>query len=193
MHGLINRSIQSFVLDTYGAACWRKVARASAGIESFELMLPYETWVTTALLEALADRLGKTVPAVLEDFGTHIVAHPSFERLRRLLRFGGVSFEAFLFSLEDLPDRARLAVPDFPVPRLTLEELGEGRYRLICQSQTPGYGRVLAGILRAMADDYGALVFLECSDVAEEERIEIDLLEITNSAGRRFDLAGAAE
>ncbi|OIQ76146.1 hypothetical protein GALL_421740 [mine drainage metagenome] len=48
----------------------------------------------------------------------------------------------------------------------------------------------MVGVLRAMADDYGALVLLDYdgSDVAVET-ITINLLEHRFAAGRRFSLA----
>ena len=42
MHGLINRAIQCFLRDTYGADLWAQVAEASEiGVEGFEAMLDY--------------------------------------------------------------------------------------------------------------------------------------------------------
>ena len=34
-------------------------------------------------------------------------------------------------------------------------------FKLLCASPYRGYGRVTMGVLRAMADDYGALVFMD--------------------------------
>lgn len=52
---------------------------------------------------------------------------------------------------------------------------------------------MLLGVLRAMADDYGALVILEYfSDVAGKERIEIQLIEEAFAAGRGFELGARA-
>ena len=42
-----------------------------------------------------------------------------------------------------------------------LRELTARQFSLVCGAGLRGYGRVMMGILRAMADDYGALVFLE--------------------------------
>jgi hypothetical protein len=55
------------------------------------------------------------------------VTDPGLEPLRRLLRFGGGTFEEFLVSLEELPDRARLAMPELEMPEITLSVEGGGR------------------------------------------------------------------
>ena len=191
MHGLINRSIQCFLRDTYGHGLWLAVARrAGVGPEGFEAMLTYDNAVTEAVLAAVAAELARPRETVLEDLGTYLVSHPNVEGLRRLLRFGGAGFVDFLHSLEDLPDRTRLALPDLDMPGLDLEDQGKGRFRLLCRGMIPGVGHVAVGLLRAMADDYGALVLLEHDgDAAGAEVISIELLDGAYAAGRRFDLA----
>lgn len=194
MHGLINRSLQCFLRDTYGAALWARVAHeARLGFDSFEPMLVYEPALTTAVLTEAARILGKPQEVLLEDMGTYLVSHPSTEAVRRLLRFGGVSFFDFLHSLEDLPERGRLAVPDLDLPELELADLGQGEYRLAVFSPHPGAGHVVMGLLRAMADDYGALVLLDHEGViGRAEDIHVHLLDHSHSSGRQFDLSGWA-
>lgn len=191
MHGLINRSIQCFLRDTYGPALWADVAReARLGFDSFEAMLTYEARLTDAVIAAAARCLDRPRETVLEDLGTYLVSHPNLEALRRLLRFGGVSFVDFLHSLEDLPGRGRLALPDLDLPHLRLADLGPGEFALYCQSPLPGAGHVMMGLLRAMADDYGALALLDHQGSGPEgEVISIALLEQRFAEGRRFDLA----
>lgn len=194
MHGLINRSLQCFLRDTYGAALWARVAHeARLGFDSFEPMLTYEPGLTLAVLTEAARILGKPQEVLLEDLGTYLVSHPSTEAVRRLLRFGGVSFFDFLHSLEDLPERGRLAVPDLDLPALDLADLGNGEYRLMVSSPMAGAGHVLMGLLRAMADDYGALVLLDQGGApGAAEDIHVHLLDHSHSSGRRFDLSGWA-
>ncbi|MGV6849437.1 MAG: heme NO-binding domain-containing protein [Marinibacterium sp.] len=194
MHGLINRAIQSFVTSTYGAACWQKVAQdADLGFVDFEAMLVYDDALTLDVLNVLGQELGRDQTELLEDLGTYLVSHPKVEALRRLLRFGGVTYEEFLHSLDDLPDRTRLAVSDLHLPALELWEDGGGRFQLKCAPGLPGFSHVMIGILRAMADDYGALVFLEHEGATEGgDVIGIQLIEADFAEGRDFDLGARA-
>jgi hypothetical protein len=130
--------------------------------------------------------------------GTYLVSHKNVEALRRLLRFGGVTFEEFLHSLDDLPDRARLAVSDLELPKLELREHAPGMYSLNCSSDLQvfgaNFGHVMVGLLRAMADDYGALVLLEHQGgQLGSETISINLLESSFAEGRSFLLADRVE
>ena len=190
MHGLINRSIQGFLRDTYGAATWTLVAReARLGFDSFEPMLTYDPALTMAVLAAAAKVLNRPVEGGLEDLGTYLVSHPNTEAVRRLLRFGGQTFDDFLHSLEDLPERARLALPDLDLPDLELTETTYAEYRLNVGSVLPGAGQVMMGLLRAMADDYGALVLLDWQPGGDgQETIVVQLLDHSHSSGRAFDL-----
>jgi len=194
MHGLINRALQTFVCQTYGYECWLRVTEAAGlGFTEFEAMLIYEKDQTLRVLAALCDDLGRPEAELLEDLGTYLVSNPSVEALRRLLRFGGVTYVEFLHSLDDLPDRARLAVDDLHLPRLELREQIAGQFSLSCGPGLPGFGWVMMGVLRTMADDYGALVLLEYEGQRDQtDVISITLIETSFAEGRSFELGARA-
>ncbi|WP_209426583.1 heme NO-binding domain-containing protein [Pararhodobacter sp. SW119] len=216
MHGLVNRAFQCFLTDSFGADLWAAVADAAglgngSGPATFEAMRVYDDAVSEALIAAACTRLNRSRDSLLEDLGTYLIWNHRVEPLRRLLRFGGRSFTEFLYSLEDLPGRTRLAVAEFILPELELDEVGDGHFTLRCRACPLGFGHVMVGVLRALADDYGALVVLEHLGQVppvqrdSDRRAEGDrrvqgrmdeLLSITVHdpdfhAGRRFDLAGA--
>ncbi len=190
MHGLILRTLQIFTQDTYGYDTWSAIA-SEAGLENpdFEAMLHYDPAVLEAVLRAAETILNKPNEAFLEDVGTYLVSHPNCEGLRRLLRFGGVDFIEFLHSLDDLPDRARLAVADFTLPDVELRDHAGDSFELRLSGHLPGFGHVMVGLLRAMADDYGALALFEhCGAQGEVELITITLVETAYAEGRDFKL-----
>ena len=194
MHGLINTAIEAFARETYGQDLWLRVSdEAGLGFTSFEAMLSYEDGVTDRTITALACLLGRARDPLLEDLGTFLVTSPTLPAIRRLLRFGGVTYEDFLHSLEDLPDRVRLAVDDLSLPGLNLIEHGQGRFVLHCDPGLDGYGHVMVGVLRAIADDYGALAMLDhqgarAGDSTGGEAISIAIIEDTYAEGRSFEL-----
>lgn len=185
MHGLVNRSLQCFLRDTYGVPLWGDIAEATGvGAQGFEAMLSYDDALTDAVLDTAAKALSKPRAALLEDWGMFLV---SLEPLRRLLRFGGVGYVDFLQSIDELPDRARMAVPDLDMPELILTPRGVDHFVLTCRAANPGFAQVFAGILRAMADDYGALALIDLAEGGDT--IVIELLQSRFAAGRAFDLA----
>lgn len=196
MHGLVNRSLQCFLRDSYGGSAWMRTA-ALAGIspEGFESLMIYDDEVTERLVLAAMQVLDRPRETLLEDLGTYLVSHPNTQSLRRLLRFGGVGFVDFLHSIEDLPARCRMAVPDLILPELELKEMTDGSFSLKVDPMMPGVGHVVVGLLRAMADEYGALAMLDHAGDDPQpgggEVVSILLLDQGFAEGRHFDLAAA--
>lgn len=204
MHGLMNVAIQSYFTDTFGAPKWGAIIERAGlmqalGSDGFEPLLVYDDAWTEAVLNSASDMLGRGRDALLEDLGTYLATAPKLERLRRLLRFGGPTFTEFLFSLDDLRGRAQLAVGDLKLPVLDIDEIESGHFALDCIAPTAGMGHVVLGILRALADDYGALVVLDHlgeqpgMDGQHHERLLITVHDPAFHAGRRFVLAGAVD
>ena len=193
MHGLVNCAIQAFATDSYGREVWEEVTRrANLEFFDFETMLSYDDAVTPRVLDALSATLNRARNDVMEDIGTYLVSHPNTESLRRLLRFGGVDFVEFLHSLDDLSDRVKLAVSDLSLPEVELSEHSAEDFTLTCRVGPKGYGRVMTGVLRSMADDYGVLAILHCEDTSEGyEAISISLIETDFAEGRQFCAGGA--
>lgn len=192
MQGLVNRAIQCFVRDNYGWSLWEQVVRrAELGFSSFEAMLDYDPVITGQLCTALEAVLNKPLEILLEDLGTYLVSHSTTSALRRLLRFGGANFEDFLLSLDDLPEKARFALPDVDLPKLHCKHVNKTQFMLLVSPGLPGFGAVMVGVLRAMADDYGALVFLEREVEENQDVIRITLADAAFAKGRGFNLAAS--
>lgn len=190
MHGLVNHALEGYLRDTFGAARWQVIAhRAGLGFDRFEPLMSYPPDLTEVVVAAASDCLGRSGEALLEDLGTWLVSPRSDGRLRRLLRFGGLRFVDFLHSLEELPARAKLALPDFTLPRLRLTDRGAGVFHLRLREPFDGAQHVFIGLLRAMADDYGALVLIEKGQAG----VTIHLLDADHAEARHFDLAASAE
>ncbi len=190
MHGLVLRTVQLFVTDLYGSVTWsRIVEKAGLEFDEFEAMLVYGDDVGERTLDALTSVLDRPRAEIFEDIGTHLVSDSNNEAVRRLLRFGGFTFEEFLHSLDDLRDRARMAMPNLDLPVLELREHSSSHFSLICRGKIDGIGHVLMGLLRTMADDYGVLALVEHRGGGQgTETLVIKLLEDSFSQGREFEL-----
>jgi hypothetical protein len=187
MDALLLRSLQGYLRDTFGLSAWQAICRrAGMTVQTFEPMLRYDPGTADRVAQNAADVLGRPVETVWEDMGTYLVTNPGHEGVRRLLRFGGVGFGDFLHSLEEMPGRARLALPDLDLPDITLQETGTDRFEIRCRSNVRGMARALVGMLTAMADDYGALCLIEPAD---DGRIGVRILDRRHGTARHFDLA----
>lgn len=136
-------------------------ARRSFEFDNFETMLIYDQALTDAVIDAASRLLARPRDTVLEIWGSISCRIPMCNPCGDCCVLGGVTYADFLHSLEDLPGRARLALPDIDLPQLDLVDHNASDFTLICHSRLEGAGHVVVGILRAMADDYGALSLVE--------------------------------
>lgn len=193
MHGMINRALQGFIVETYGKDVWAEVRSiADLRIDEFEAMLHYKDTLTLECFKALAQTMNQDEMAVLEDLGTFLITHPPLDPLRRLLRFGGASFTEFVLSLDELADRGRMVIPDIELPEIVVQQVDATQFGLRARWKLPGVGAILLGALRAMADDYGALAFLSLdAPDGEFDCLRIEIHDSHHAEGRAFILAEA--
>jgi hypothetical protein len=193
MHGMINRALQGFVIETYGRDVWDEVRSvADLRFEEFEAMLRYDDALTLSCFNAVTQVMSLPEIAVLEDLGIYLITHPPLDPLRRLLRFGGASFTDFVLSLDELAERGRMAIPDIEMPEFSVRQTGPDVFEVTARWSLPGIGGILLGALRAMADDYGALAILELEPYdGKAERLTMTIHDTHHTAGRQFLLAGA--
>lgn len=195
MHGLIFCTVGAFVADSFGPDVWaRALAEADIDVTSFEAMLHYDDALLPRVLNGCAGVLERDVPTVLEDIGTHLVTHRRRAFVRRLMRFGGGTFVELLQSLDELPGRTRLAVPGLDLPEIAVSEHKPHRFTIRCGGAPAGFGFVLMGLLRALADDYGTLAVLEHLGIRDgDEFVEVTVHDTSFAEDRGFSLSQQAE
>lgn len=199
MLGLIFLSFEGFISQTYSPEVWRGALRKSAhASDGFEPLFQYDDVIAATLIEEISGSLRKSPQSLLEDFGTYLVTNPVSERVRRLLRFGGVDYEDFLHSLEDLSGRASLAVPDLNLPAIEVNEASGLSFEILVEDPDGYLSAVLLGILRALADDYGTLAILELVPGCQDDRggkrlLTAQLVDMSHGEAREFQLVASAE
>lgn len=198
MHGLICKAVEGFVNDQHGSGTWAEIrAELDLDFERFEALRVYDRALAERLFDATAAALRRDRNALFEDVGAWTCTHPPLEAIRRLIRFTGKTFENLLYSLDEVHDRACMAVPGLSLPRYRLEKDGEGEFEIYSRWPVAGGAALLTGVLRAMADDYGTLALIEAGAAREVdgvwfERVHIRVVEQAFQAPREFMLGGIA-
>ncbi|MTH64804.1 heme NO-binding domain-containing protein [Paracoccus shanxieyensis] len=183
MDGMINHAIESFLKSSYGNAFWNDtLCRARVEPQGFLSMSGPKLGATSRVLNAAAISLGKPVHELLEDLGAWLVR---VEPIRRLLRFGGRDFGDFVLSLEELPGRARMILPDLALEELQVSQDEMGDYVIGAKGMPRGWIWAIAGALRGMADDYGTLALISVDGCT----ITLSIALVEHAASRPFDLA----
>lgn len=198
MHRLVIRAVQEFLRDTYGEALLREVAaceRTAAGSGEWgradDANATKRRLRGESVISAAADILDKPAIELFEDLGAWLAQR---EPIRRLLRFSGRDFKDFVLSLEELPGRVHYVIPDMEIPAIQVLREDDGTIVLTLPDSSPAWTAILGGLLRAMADDYGALGLI----VVEGCGIEVHISDHSFTEGRDFHLgagylAGAAK
>jgi hypothetical protein len=195
MHGLIFRTVEAFVSDCFGPDVWgAAMLHADVPITSFEAMLDYDAALLPKVLNGCATVLERPQACILEDIGTYLVTHQNHASIRRLMRFGGQTFVELLHSLDELPGRTRLAVSGLDLPDISVREHQPHCFTLQCANGPSGFGHVLVGLLRALADDYGALAVLHHVGTRDGiETVAVSVVDAAFAKGRGFSLAVTEE
>lgn len=196
MHGLICKAVEGFIRNQHGAEAWSAArARAELPFDSFEALRDYDAARVEGMLDAIAAVIGHGRDAMFEDIGHWICTHPPLERVRRLIRFTGATFTDLLYGLDEVHDRACMAVPGLNLPNYRLVRVGSGEYEAISRWSVAGGAALLTGALRAMADDYGTLALIEATGARREdevwrETIAIRIVDAEFHQPREFTLGG---
>ncbi|CUH83933.1 Heme NO binding protein [Thalassovita mediterranea] len=166
-HGLINRVLQRFVRDRFGADVWRQIADDLGLVPPrFEPMLHYDVALTQRVLSEMQQISGKPREDLLGCIGAYLGGHPHMIAFQRLLRFGADDFDGFLRSLEDVPDRVALSIPGLNLPQIEVQR-SHDVIRVVCVGQWPEYALALRGVVQAMAPQYGRHAMVEVVPVMQ--------------------------
>lgn len=181
MHGVVNRAIEEFARVTYGEAVWTAAAR-SAGVNprGFEVMDNFEPALTGRLIANLAAQLDRSPGELAGDVGAWVA---QLAPMRRLLRFAGSDFAAFMMSLEELRDRGQMVMRRLSLPMLSIRPTRRGWE--VGSDCEPLWLHAVAGMLHAMADDYGVLAVIEVTG----GRIMVDVPVVDFNAARPFSIS----
>lgn len=182
MHGFIIRGIELFLRARHGDAVWAEVS-AEAGIDRRGTMLlrTYAGGMAYGLIHAASNALQMDRDELLEDIGGWITR---LDSVRHVMRFSGSCFEDFVLSLDDLHDRGRVVLPGLNLPRIATRVIESRHYMLRVAAEDADWYPVLAGFLRGMADDYGALAIVN----EDEGSLHVSIADDEFSEGNTFSL-----
>lgn len=179
MHGLICKMLEEFVRVQHGGEIWERICRRAGVPDSrFEALRSYDDEMMERAFLVAFEELGRSHAVVLEDMGHWLCTHPPLERVRRLIRFSGTSFVDLVYSLDEINDRTRIALPGLRLPRFRVTEVVPNDFCIRSSWHLAGGSSVLTGILRAMADDYGALAVIEPGDRTHVDDVWHEILSV---------------
>lgn len=155
MYGLVNKALQDFITQEFGAEKWNTI-RAKAGVKetNFISMQPYDDEITYKLAGAASNILGITLEQALEAFGKYWVTYTANEGYGDMLKMCGGNLKEFLVNLDGLHARIRLSFPHLRPPSLKCSDIAECSLRLHYYSDRPGLAPMVIGLVKGLGSRF---------------------------------------
>jgi len=156
MYGMVNRSIEEFIVRQHGEAAWRATKkRASVDAEVFLSMRPYPDEVTYRLVVGACEELQLDADALLRDLGANWVSFAAKTSYGRLMNNSGETLPAFLRRLDALHSKVGMGCPELKPPSFRVKEIAEGELELQYFSKREGLQSFVIGLIRGLGERFG--------------------------------------
>lgn len=155
MYGIVNKSIQDLITETFGEDKWEAVKEKSAvDVEFFLSNEPYDDDITYKLAGAAAEVLGISVEEVLQTFGEWWVLKTGKEKFGGLMEVGGNSLKEFLVNLPLFHNRIMLMYPKSTPPEFKVSDIEENSIYVHYHSKREGLQEFVRGLMSGLAKMY---------------------------------------
>ena len=162
MYGIVNKAIESLVIESFGVEKWDKIKESSdVEVDFFISNEPYDDDITYSLAIAVAKEMNITVGDVLVAFGEYWVLKTAKEKYGNLLEAGGNSLREFLINLPAFHNRIMLIYPKLTPPEFKVSHLEETSLHLHYFSKRAGLKDFVVGLLQGLGKLYKTEVKLE--------------------------------
>ena len=162
MYGIVNKAIESLVIESFGDEKWEKIKEASGvQVDFFISNEPYDDSITYSLAIAVANEMKLSVGDVLIAFGEYWILHTAKEKYGNMLEAGGNNLREFLINLPAFHNRIMLIYPKLTPPEFKVSDLKENSLHLHYISNRAGLKEFVVGLLQGLGKLYKTEVTLE--------------------------------
>ena len=159
MYGLVNRALQSLVINKLGREGWIEVCRKVHLDESdFVNFMPYPDSVTYQIAAVAAQKMNFTLDQALEAFGEHWILFTVDEGYGDLISICGSSFVEFLNNINSLHARIRLLHPSISPPKITCSDIQKNSVKIHYFSHRDGLAPMVVGLIKGLAKRFNTSV-----------------------------------
>jgi len=162
MYGIVNKAIESLVIENFGEAKW-KIIKETSGIDVDFFMSnePYDDDITYKLAGAVSKEMNITVSDVLITFGEYWVLKTGKEKYGNLMEAGGSNLKDFLKNLPSFHNRVMLFYPKLTPPEFKVTHIEERSLHVHYFSKREGLKEFVRGLLQGLGKLYNTPVQIE--------------------------------
>ncbi|MEI6184465.1 MAG: heme NO-binding domain-containing protein [Bacteroidota bacterium] len=162
MYGIVNKAIESLVIENFGETKW-KIIKENSGIDVDFFMSnePYDDDITYKLAGAVSKEMNITVSDVLITFGEYWVLKTGKEKYGSLMEAGGSNLRDFLRNLPAFHNRVMLFYPKLTPPEFKVSHEEERSLHLHYFSKREGLKEFVRGLIQGLGKLYSTPVQIE--------------------------------
>ncbi len=162
MYGIVNKAIESLVIENFGEAKWKIIKEASGvDVDFFMSNEPYDDDITYKLAGAVSKEMNITISDVLITFGEYWVLKTGKEKYGSLMEAGGSNLKDFLKNLPAFHNRVMLFYPKLTPPEFKVTHEEERSLHLHYFSKREGLKEFVRGLLQGLGKLYSTPVQIE--------------------------------
>lgn len=151
MYGLVNRTIQEFVISNYNEATWEKIKKDSnVDFEVFVTNQVYDDSVTFALAASSANVLGVSLNIFLNQLGEFWILNTGLKHYSHYMTAGGASFKEFIINLPHFHTRVQLIFDEIRPPEFEITDLKDSSLTVHYFSTRTGLTQFVYGLLNGI-------------------------------------------
>jgi predicted hydrocarbon binding protein len=152
MYGLLNAALKEFVVESYGAEVWQRIASDTApGIGEFNKLAPYPDALTYSMVGRTCEEMGSSFETLMFAFGEFWVRYTDSQGYGSLFEIAGDSLREFVMALDALHARVAKGFPKLQPPSLRCEPVGERDLRMHYVTSRTGLCPMIPGILSGLS------------------------------------------
>ena len=153
MYGMVNKALQSMVIEAYGEDAWERIrTRAGVDVEVFISNEGYPDEVTFQLAGAASGVLEQPLDDLLRAFGSYWVLKTARQGYGELMSAGGRTLGEFLLNLPNLHTRVGLIFPHLKPPQFSCSDVQATSLRLHYRSTREGLTPFVVGLVEGLGE-----------------------------------------
>jgi len=162
MYGIVNKAIESLVIENFGETKW-KIIKENSGVDVDFFMSnePYDDDITFKLAIAVSNEMKISLSDVFITFGEYWVLKTGKEKYGSLMEAGGSNLRDFLKNLPTFHNRIMLFYPKLTPPEFKVSDEEESSIQLHYFSKREGLKEFVRGLIQGLGKLYNTPVQIE--------------------------------
>ena len=162
MYGIVNKAIESLVIENFGEAKW-KIIKVSSDIDVdfFISNEPYDDDITYKLANAVSKEMNISLSDVFITFGEYWVLKTGKEKYGSLMEAGGSNLKGFLNNLPTFHNRIMLFYPKLTPPEFKISNEEENSIYVHYFSKREGLKDFVRGLLQGLGKLYNTTIQID--------------------------------